>query len=246
MKDIQVWHLVDLPPNCKTVGSKWIFKKKNDIDGNVHTYKACLVAKGYTQTYGVDYEETFSPVADIRAIRILIDIEAFYDYEIWQIDVKAAFLNGYLDEDIYMVNPEAELRVDCYCEAGFETDRDDIKSLTRYLNNKAALEARMEVVWIRKFIFGLGIVPITNKPIKMFCDNSAALLIANEPEVQRGARHYHRKYLYVRECIEQGEINLLEVHTDNNLAISFTKALPKGKLTQHAMSMRLCLASSFM
>ena len=76
------------------------------MDGNVHTYKSRLVAKGFTQTYGVDYEETFSPVADIRAIRILIAIAAFYDYEIWQMDVKTAFLNGYLDEDIYMVQPE--------------------------------------------------------------------------------------------------------------------------------------------
>ncbi|GJS10200.1 retrotransposon protein, putative, ty1-copia subclass, partial [Tanacetum coccineum] len=106
MKDNQVWRLVDLPPNGKTVGSKWLFKKKTDMDGNVHTYKARLVAKGFTQTYGVDYEETFSPVADIRAIRILIAIAAFYDYEIWQMDVKTAFLNGYLDEDIYMVQPE--------------------------------------------------------------------------------------------------------------------------------------------
>ncbi|GJW83268.1 retrotransposon protein, putative, ty1-copia subclass [Tanacetum coccineum] len=76
------------------------------MDGNVHIYKARLVAKGYTQTYMVDYEETFSPVADIRAIRILISIAAFYDYEIWQMDVKTSFLNGYLDEDIYMVKPE--------------------------------------------------------------------------------------------------------------------------------------------
>nr|GEY71803.1 retrotransposon protein, putative, Ty1-copia subclass [Tanacetum cinerariifolium] len=106
MKDNQVWRLVDLPPNGKTVGSKWLFKKKTDMDGNVHTYKARLVAKGFTQTYGVDYEETFSPVADIRAIRILIAIAAFYDYEIWQMNVKTAFLNGYLDEDIYMVQPE--------------------------------------------------------------------------------------------------------------------------------------------
>ncbi|GJS80752.1 retrotransposon protein, putative, ty1-copia subclass [Tanacetum coccineum] len=103
MKDNQVWCLVDLPPNCKTIGSKWLFKKKTDMDGIVHTYKARLVAKGYTQLYGVNYKETFSPVADIRAIRILIAIAAFYDYEIWQMDVKTAFLNGYLDEDIYIV-----------------------------------------------------------------------------------------------------------------------------------------------
>ncbi|GJT48990.1 retrotransposon protein, putative, ty1-copia subclass [Tanacetum coccineum] len=84
----------------------WLFKKKTDMDGTVHTYKARLLAKGYTQTLGIDYEETFSSVADIRAIRILIAIAAFYDYEIWQMDVKTAFLNGYLSEEVYMEQPK--------------------------------------------------------------------------------------------------------------------------------------------
>ncbi|GKB57043.1 retrotransposon protein, putative, ty1-copia subclass, partial [Tanacetum coccineum] len=106
MKDNQVWVLIDLPPNGQTIWSKWLFKKKTDMDGNVFTFKARLVAKGYTQTYGVDYEETFSPVADMRAIRILLAIVAFYDYEIWQMDVKIAFLNSHLSKDIYMVQPE--------------------------------------------------------------------------------------------------------------------------------------------
>ncbi|GJT16366.1 retrotransposon protein, putative, ty1-copia subclass [Tanacetum coccineum] len=78
MKDNQVWNLVDLPPN----------------------------SKGFTHTYGVDYEETFSLVANIKAIRILIAISAYYDYEIWQMDVKTAFLNGLLNEDVYKVQPE--------------------------------------------------------------------------------------------------------------------------------------------
>ncbi|GKF68113.1 retrotransposon protein, putative, ty1-copia subclass, partial [Tanacetum coccineum] len=94
MKDNDVWVLVELPPNARTVGSKWLFKKKTDIDGAVYIFKACLIAKGFTQTYWVDYEETFSPAADIRAIRILIAIAAYYDYKIWQMDVKTAFLNG--------------------------------------------------------------------------------------------------------------------------------------------------------
>nr|GEY38127.1 hypothetical protein [Tanacetum cinerariifolium] len=79
------------------------------MDGAVHTYKARLIAKGFTQTYGVDYEQTLSPVADIRAIRILIAIAAFYDYKIWQMDVKTAFLNGHLSEEVYMVQPEGFL-----------------------------------------------------------------------------------------------------------------------------------------
>nr|GEY27475.1 putative retrotransposon Ty1-copia subclass protein [Tanacetum cinerariifolium] len=101
MKYNEVWVLVELPPNGKTIGSKWLFKKKTDMDGNVHIYKARLMAKGYTQTPGIDYEETFSPVADIRAIRILIAMVAYYDYEIWKMDVKTAFINGYLNEERY-------------------------------------------------------------------------------------------------------------------------------------------------
>ncbi|GJX79002.1 retrotransposon protein, putative, ty1-copia subclass [Tanacetum coccineum] len=147
---------------------------------------------------------------------------------------------------VYGGNLEAKLRVDCYCNAGFETDIDDMKSLTGYLNYIAASEAEMEAVWIRKFISGLGIVPTINEPIKMFCDNSAALLLANEMGVQMGARHYHRRYYYVRGCIALGEIRFLKVHTYDNLADPFTKALPKGKLTQYARSMGLRLASSFM
>ncbi|GKA99838.1 retrotransposon protein, putative, ty1-copia subclass [Tanacetum coccineum] len=76
------------------------------MDGNIHTYKAHLIAKGYIQTYRIDYEEMFSHVANFRAIRILKAITTFYDYEILQMDVKTAFLNGYLDEDVYMVQPE--------------------------------------------------------------------------------------------------------------------------------------------
>ncbi|GJS63309.1 hypothetical protein Tco_0677873 [Tanacetum coccineum] len=95
----------------------------------------------------------------------------------------------------------------------------------------AASEAEMEAVWIRKFISRLGIIPTIDEPIKMFCDNSAALLIANEPGVHMCARHYHRRYL-------------LQVHTDNNLANPFMKALPKGKLTQHARSMRLYIPNT--
>nr|GEU86947.1 putative retrotransposon Ty1-copia subclass protein [Tanacetum cinerariifolium] len=78
----QVWVLVELHPNGRTVGNKWIFKKKTDMDGYVHTFKARLLAKGYTQTYGVDYGKTSSLVASIRALRILLAITAIYDYEI--------------------------------------------------------------------------------------------------------------------------------------------------------------------
>jgi len=102
MYDNQVWNLVENVPGRKTVGCKWVFKKKTDMDGKVHTYKARLVAKGFSQIPRVDYDETFSPVAKIKSIRKLLAIAAFHDYEIWQMDVKTAFLNGKLVEDVYM------------------------------------------------------------------------------------------------------------------------------------------------
>ncbi|KAJ8753588.1 hypothetical protein K2173_022829 [Erythroxylum novogranatense] len=82
MYDNQVWTLIDPSDGLKTIGCKWVFKKKLDMDGNVHTYKERLVAKGYRQAHGIDYDETFSPVVMIKSIRILIAIAAYYDYEI--------------------------------------------------------------------------------------------------------------------------------------------------------------------
>ena len=76
------------------------------MDGNVHTFKAKLVVKGFKQTHGIDYDETFSPVAMLKSIRILLAIAAYQDYEIWQMDVKIAFLNGNLIEDVYMTQPK--------------------------------------------------------------------------------------------------------------------------------------------
>ncbi|GKA55831.1 retrotransposon protein, putative, ty1-copia subclass [Tanacetum coccineum] len=363
----------DIPPNGKTVSSKWLFKKKTDMDGAVHTYKARLVAKGFTQTCEVDYEETFSHVADIRAIRILIAIVAFYDYEILQMDVKIAFLNRHLSEEVCMVQPEGfvnpkfpnrvcklkssiyglkqasrqwnkrfddeikkldfsqnrdepcvymkageaayilgikiyrdrskrliglcqsayiekilkrffmenskrgtipiqeklkliksqgastpakkqrirfqqnlgelhwttvknimkclcnnkdmflvyegdmkrELRVSCYTDVGYLTDADDLKSQTGYafvLNGEAeyiaAYDASKEAVWIRKFIYGLGIVPTIEEPIKMYCDNTGAIAIAKESGITKGARHYRAKVHYLREVIEYGDVKI--------------------------------------
>jgi hypothetical protein len=100
-----VWELVDLPPGCKTIGNKWVLKVKRKADGSIDRYKARLVAKGYTQREGIDYEDTFSPMVRFASIRLILSIVAKQDLELFQMDVKTAFLNGELDEEIYMAQP---------------------------------------------------------------------------------------------------------------------------------------------
>ena len=101
----QVWDLMELPEGIKPIGCKWIYKKKRGAVNKVETFKARLVAKGFTQKEMIDYEETFSSVAMLKSIRILLSIAAHFNYEIWQMDVKTTFLNGRLDECIYMMQP---------------------------------------------------------------------------------------------------------------------------------------------
>jgi hypothetical protein len=104
--DNQVWNLVDSIDGVRPISCKWVFKKKMNKDRNVHIYKAWLVVKGFKQIHGIDYDETFSPVVMLKSVWILLEIDAYFDYEIWQMDVETTFLNGNLTEDVYMTQPE--------------------------------------------------------------------------------------------------------------------------------------------
>lgn len=96
------WELTELPFGCKPVGCKWVFKKKLRPNGTIDKYKARLVAKGYTQKEDKDFFDTYSPVARMTTIRVLFSLAASYGLLIHQMDVKIVFLNGELDEEIYM------------------------------------------------------------------------------------------------------------------------------------------------
>uniref|UniRef100_A0A2N9FCF5 Reverse transcriptase Ty1/copia-type domain-containing protein n=1 Tax=Fagus sylvatica TaxID=28930 RepID=A0A2N9FCF5_FAGSY len=101
----RTWDLVDLPPEKSVVGCKWVFKIKTRSNGSIERYKARLIAKGFTQEYDIDYEETFAPVAHLSSVRTLLTVAASRQWKLFQMDIKNAFLNGDLSEEVYMQPP---------------------------------------------------------------------------------------------------------------------------------------------
>ncbi|KAJ9544362.1 hypothetical protein OSB04_024069 [Centaurea solstitialis] len=103
---LKVWRLVKLPESKSVIDTKWIFKNKKDANNIIVRNKARLVAKGYRQQEGIDYDETFAPVARLEAIRMFLAYAAYKDFTVFQMDVKTAFLYGHLKEEVYVAQPE--------------------------------------------------------------------------------------------------------------------------------------------
>ena len=104
IKKNNTWELSTLPKGYEAIGVKWVYKAKKNAQGDVERYKARLVAKGYKEKHGIDYEEVFSPVARMETIRLLIVIATQMKWRIYQLDVKSTFLNGYLENEVYVNN----------------------------------------------------------------------------------------------------------------------------------------------
>jgi hypothetical protein len=112
LKKNVVWELVDPPQGCKPIGTKWVWKNKEGETGEVVRNKSRLVAHGFSQKEGIDYEETFAPIARLEVIRILLAFSVAKGFKLHQMDVKSALLNGVLEEEVYVKQP-----------SGFESEK---------------------------------------------------------------------------------------------------------------------------
>ena len=105
LKDNEVWELTSLPPGKGAIGCKWVYMVKTNSDGSLELYKARLVARGFDQRYGLDYDETFCPIVRLESLRTLIVLSTQQGLELHHVDVHTAFLNGTLQEEVYMKQP---------------------------------------------------------------------------------------------------------------------------------------------
>ncbi|KAG8499583.1 hypothetical protein CXB51_006239 [Gossypium anomalum] len=159
LEKIGTWEIMELPVGKKIVGCKWVFTTKFKPDGSLDRYKARLVAKGYTQTYRRDYLETFAPVAKLNFVRVLLSIDVNLDWSLQQLDVKNAFLNGKLEEEVYMDPPPGfEEKIGTRASQGvsaFEFEIQNLGPLKYFLGMEVARSRKGLVASQKKYVIDL-------------------------------------------------------------------------------------------
>ncbi|RVW24162.1 Retrovirus-related Pol polyprotein from transposon TNT 1-94 [Vitis vinifera] len=165
------WELVDRPTHKKAIGVKWVYRTKLNSDGSVNKHKAKLVVKGYAQMFGVDFSKTFAPVARLDTIRMLLVLDTQKGWKIYQLDVKSAFLNGYLKEEIFVEQPEGFAVKD-------KEDKDIVTQSTAEAKYIATATVANQALWIRKLLTYLNMEQTGSTQV--FVDSQAAISIAKK------------------------------------------------------------------
>ncbi|KAK8621636.1 hypothetical protein V6N13_081069 [Hibiscus sabdariffa] len=142
-------------------------------------------------------------------------------------------------KDVFLVyRGEEELRIKGYTDASFQTDKDDSRSQSDFIFClNGASEAAKEAVWIKKFITGLGVIPSISDAVDLYCDNNGAIAQAKEPRSHQRSKHILRRFHLIREIIDQGDVEICKVHTDDNIADPLTKPLAQQKHDGHTESL---------
>eukprot|EP00894_Picocystis_sp_ML_P000666 jgi/Pico_ML_1/51183/g2261.t1 len=175
------WRLVPLPPGRTPLTTTWVFKVKTDGDGQVERYKARLCVRGFEQRAGVDFHEVFAPTSGKVAQRAFLTYAALVNYEVQQVDIKTAFLNAELNEDIYLQIPEG-------LKGSMKTTEAEYQ---------AASSAVKEGLWLKNLLTDLTSGAVKQQ-IKMFCDNQACIKIAQSSGSMVRTKHIDVAHHFVR------------------------------------------------
>ena len=161
------WTIVMLPPGRTPIGCRWVYKIKLNHNGTIQCFKTRLVAKGYHQSYGIDYDETYSPVVKLQSLQVIFVLATQYDLELYQLDVKTAFLNGNLDEELYMQIPQ-----------GLTTQRHHVCKLNRSIYGLKQSNC-MWYIHIDNYLIKIGFTRSTTGPnIYIYSTNIEFLILA--------------------------------------------------------------------
>jgi hypothetical protein len=192
----KTWDLVDLPSHKKSIGVKWVYKTKLNEKGQIEKHKARLVAKGFSQQPGTDYGETFSPLARLDTVRTLLAIAAQHKWHVYQMDVKSTFLNGFLEEEVYVDQPP-----------GFEVQEHPTK-----------------VYRLKKALYGLKQAPRAwYRKIDTYLIKSGFSRSQNEPTLYTKTDQHGKILivcLYVDDCYHS--VNFLEVEKRKDTKVTLT------------------------
>ncbi|GKB18157.1 retrovirus-related pol polyprotein from transposon TNT 1-94 [Tanacetum coccineum] len=222
------------------IALKWLWKNKCDAENIVVRNKTRLVAKGYRQEEGIDFEESFAPVARLEAVRMFIAYAAHKNITIFQMDVKTAFLNGPLKEEVYVSQPEGfidpEFPDHVYSTSGglqflggklvsWSSKKQDCTAMSTAEAEYVSLSACCaQVIWMRTQLLDYG---YKYNRIPMYCDSKSAIAISCNPVRHSKVKHIDIRYHFIKEHVKKGTVELYFVGTEYQLADLFTKALPK-------------------
>ncbi|XP_071719136.1 uncharacterized protein [Rutidosis leptorrhynchoides] len=234
----KVWKLVSKPEHKekKVIGTKWVFKNKMDEDGVVIKNNAKLVAQSFRQEQGLDYGETYAPVAGMEGIRIFLASAAHMNFRVFQKDVKSAYLNGSNQNILVQIFQNLRCKIDRKSTtSGYQLLGGRLVSWTNKKQNTVSIStAEAEYVsagsctaqelWMQNQLKDYGI-HFTKTPI--YCDNTSAIAISitNNPVMHSRTKHINVRYHFIRDHVQKGDIKLHFNSTDQQLADLFTKPL---------------------
>ncbi|GJY65930.1 retrovirus-related pol polyprotein from transposon TNT 1-94 [Tanacetum coccineum] len=197
-----VWELVPQPTNLNIIGTKWVFRNKLDENGVVSRNKDRLVAQGYNQQEGIDYNETYAPVARLESIRILLAYACALDFKLFQMDTKSAFLNGFINEE-----KQTALAIS-----------------TTEAEYVSAEKACQQALWMKQILIDYD---IRLDDVSIMCDNKGTIDLSKNPVQHSRTKHIEIRHHFLRDNVQKGHISIEKVSSVDNIADILTKSLKR-------------------